>query len=264
VSAGYRFTEREAEICWRLLNSLQRRGTDAWGYFDGSRVHKEPGPFYMSPKYDTLVDELLEAETNIFLCHTRLATKGDPQENKNNHPFTLGDFVFAHNGVLYQTDPFDNPWSIETDSFWMLYWIWYEYGRLGDVAEAIRVGVSHVSGTYACWLHKRAEARTYLYRIMNPLVETHTWRGRGMVVFGSDRLSIMDALAVPGLVRRLRFLAPDVKILKQGTIYTVKDGVLEEDGVFEPRRMMRQDLIDFEARYGHLRRYHLPLGGSRP
>ncbi|GAJ08789.1 unnamed protein product, partial [marine sediment metagenome] len=140
VSTSYPFTEKEAIICKRLLESLQRRGRDAWGYFDGYQVHKEPGVFDESVKYETLVDDLLGTGTNVFMCHTRYATQGDPEVNKNNHPFELGDFVFAHNGVLYYTNEFENEWTIETDSFWMLYWIQKEYERLGNVIEAIRAG----------------------------------------------------------------------------------------------------------------------------
>jgi len=259
VSTRRPFTEREAEMCWRLLDSLQRRGVDAWGYFDGRRIHKEPGPFYMSPKYETLVGDLLRAKTNIFLCHTRYATQGDPRENKNNHPFELDPFVFAHNGVLSYSDEFENVWEIETDSFWMLYWIWYEYKRLGNTIEAIREGVKHVSGTYACWLYNRREEATYLYRIKNPLMETHFWRGRDIIVFGSDWLSIVDALGVPGWMRRFGFLMPEVRVLKPRTIHILKDGVLEEDGRFTPRGILAQDLADFERRYAHLMRYHPTL-----
>jgi len=226
-------------------------------------LYKEPGPFYESLKCDTLVDELVEAKTNIFLCHTRLATRGDPKDNKNNHPFQLGDFIFAHNGVLYYTDPFENPTDIETDSFWLLYWIWWEYQRVGLVPEAITRGLSHVSGTYACWLHDRVGRETYLFRIKNPLMETHYWRGRDIVVFGSDWLSIVDAFGVPKLVRRFKFFVPEVKILKSRTIYILRDGELEVDGEFTPNRVAPRDLWDFYMRQGHLLRYHLPVLSGR-
>jgi len=263
VSTGYPFTEKEATICRRLLDSLQRRGRDAWGYFDGFTVHKEPGAFDESVKYETLVDDLLRTGTNIFLCHTRYATQGDPEENKNNHPFELGDFVFAHNGVLYYSDPFDNVWDIETDSFWMLYWIWHEYLGLGDVVEAIRAGVSHVSGMYACWLHKRMEETTYLFRIKNPIMETHFWRRKDLVVFGSDWMSIVDSFAVSGFARRFKFFIPDVRPLKPRTIYKLRHGILEEDGTFEPRSPRPIDRMDFERRQGHLHRYHIPIVSGR-
>lgn len=263
ISTSYPFTEKEATICWRLLGSLQRRGRDAWGYFDGLTTYKEPGAFDESVKYETLIDDLVRARTNIFLCHTRHATQGDPEINKNNHPFELGDFVFAHNGVLYFTDPFENKWTIETDSFWLLYWIQKEYERLGDVIEAIRAGVSHVSGVYACWLYKRAEETTYLFRIKNPIMETQYWRREDMMVFGSDWLSLVDAFAVPSLARRFKFFIPNIKPLRPRTIYKLRRGMLEKNGTFEPRRPRFTDLADFNWRQGHLLRYHMPVVSGR-
>lgn len=259
VSTNYTFREKEAEICFRILDSLQRRGTDAWGYFDGTQVYKEPGAFEESAKYDTLMDDLLGAETNVFLCHTRRATTGSPEYNPNNHPFTLSGFVFAHNGVLYYTDEFENVWGVETDSFWMLYWIWKEYQRLGDVREAIKAGVEHVAGTYACWLWKQTERRIYLYRTKNRVMETSFWRGKNITVFGSDWLSIVNGFGIGGLARRFRFMVPDIEVIKPRTIYMIKDGMLTKDGRFRPTHLPLIQLQDFERRYGDLLRYHAPL-----
>lgn len=259
VSTSYPFRVDEAKICFRILDSLQRRGKDAWGYFDGRQVYKEPGAFQDSAKYGTLIDDLVNTGTNIFLCHTRRATQGDPNENKNNHPFTLDDFVFAHNGVLYYTDEFENVWDVETDSFWMLYWIWKEYQELGNIPDAIRSGVRHVSGNYACWLWKGSEQQTYLYRMENRIMETSFWLGKNILVFGSDWLSIADAFGIGGLARRFKFMLPDIDLILPHTIYFIKNGVLTKDGYFQPRRLAPIDLWDFEKRQGDLARYHLPV-----
>lgn len=259
VSANYVFGESEAEICFRLLDSLQRRGTDAWGYFDGYTMYKEPGAFEDSWKYNTLKDDIVNVRTQTFLCHTRRATTGDPSYNPNNHPFTLGDFVFAHNGVLYYTDEFENVWNIETDSFWMLYWIWKEYQKSKVVTEAIKEGVEHVAGTYACWLWKGSEKQAYLYRTKNRVMETSFWRRKGILVFGSDWLSIVDAFGIGGLARRFKFMMPDIKLIKPRTIYMIKDGLITKDGHFKPMRLPLIYFQDFERRYGDLLRYHIPV-----
>jgi glucosamine 6-phosphate synthetase-like amidotransferase/phosphosugar isomerase protein len=258
VSASYPFTRREAEMCWRLLASLQRRGWDAWGYFDGRKVYKEPGAFGESPKAEGLVDEILASGTNLFLCHTRYATKGDPAENKNNHPFELGGFVFAHNGIIYYSDDFENKWGIETDSFALLYWIWAEYGGLKDEVEAVRAGIRHVSGVYACWLWSPHDGAAYLWRLENPIMGTCYWGGKRLTVFGSDWLSVAEAFGTGRLMRVFKFMAPEVKGFIPKRIYRLKDGVLMKVGDFEPRRLSYGDLRDFEARYGRFMRYHLP------
>jgi len=259
VSTRRPFQREEAVIAHRLLESLTRRGTDAWGYFDGERVHKEPGSFTDSAKYATLVDDLTRARTNLFLCHTRLATKGDPSVNKNNHPFSLDTLTLAHNGILYRTDPFENKWTIETDSFWMLYWIDQEYKRWHAMPQAIDEGVDHVSGSYAIWTHNRDDRTTYLFRMYHRLVETYFAQDRDIVVFGSDWLSLLDALKVGGVRRHFKILQPSIHPLPPGVIWTIKDGEIERDGKFRPQKMTLTDEADFDRRYGHLYRYHVPF-----
>ena len=237
----YPFDEEEAEICRNLLVSLVRRGEDAWGFFDGRYVYKEPGSFVESKYYDKLPDMLIGKR--IFLCHTRLATRGTPKKNRNNHPFVLRPFVFAHNGTLFYTDAFKNEWRIETDSFWLLYWIWKEYQTSLNPAEAIKRGVRHVRGGYACWLYNFDDGATYLFRnhynpAMTVYYEREQEKGRG-VLFGSDARSLFDALGVT----KIR-----IKALESGLIYKIVKGEISVMDWFKypPMRwweMRRYDLI---------------------
>lgn len=259
VSTRKPFGREEAIICHRLLESLTRRGEDAWGYFDGEIVHKEPGSFLDSPKYLTLPDDLVASGTNTFLCHTRFATKGDPEENQNNHPFELDSLTLAHNGMLYRTDEFENVWGIDTDSFWMLYWLNEEYKRLGNMPEAIDKGVDHVTGSYAIWTYCMDDQAAYLFRMANRLVESYFTSERDIVVFGSDWLSLLDALDIGPIRRRFKLLLNRVQPVPPGLIYIVKNGTMEKDGKFKPRRMSPRERANFELRYGHLYRYHTPF-----
>jgi len=255
LSTAGPFTRRQAEMCIRLLASLTRRGTDAWGYFDGTTVYKEPGDFKESEKYETLADELYAAGTDIFLCHTRRATRGDPRVNKNNHPFRLDPFILAHNGVLFATEDFENKWGIETDSFWMLYWIWEEYQRLGDVPEAIDEGVDHVMGVYACWLHDMDSRTTYLFRMENPIVETVAHVETGMAMFGSDVQSLLDGLGWRGLPWRKK---PRFARLRPAMIYRMEAGEIRRVKFFTPGLLSPLQLARFTELQGDLARYCTP------
>jgi len=251
VITNFPFTEKEAEMCVRLFASLTRRGTHAFGYFDGKKVYKSPGNFKRSEKYYTLADELVEEKTNIFLCHTRYATRGDPRDNKNNHPFELGPFVFAHNGVLFYSEPFPNEWSIETDSFWLLYWINEEYKIYGDTVKAIQEGVKHVEGTYACWLYNKEEEATYIFRTAERPLETYVSSEEGVIVFGSDWISIRDAYGLKV------FLPPrGTKMIKPHTIYRITRYGMSEVGKFVPLPVSWDNLVYFESLYRHLYKYH--------
>lgn len=242
-------------MCVNLLESLTRRGTDAWGYYDGEQVYKEPGDFRESNKINTLARELHQTGTNIFLCHTRRSTQGNPEVNKNNHPFTLDPFVFAHNGVLFRTEDFENKWTIQTDSFWMLYWIRREYQRHHDVPTAIDEGVDHVEGSYACWLYHKPTETCYLYRIQNPITETSFYKKRNLVVFGSDRISLADALGISPLRRKLGW-TPEFRMIPPATIYLVKDGEIWRDGRFTPGLFSRRQYDRFMQLQGDLIKYH--------
>lgn len=257
VSTAKPFTEEEADICHRLLTSLTRRGEDAWGYFDGTRVYKEPGSFLDSDKFYTLQDDLLEAKTNLFLCHTRLATKGDPAKNKNNHPFELDPLVFAHNGMLFYSDPYENIWTIETDSFDMLYWIHEQYERLKDTIEAIDQGLDHVVSAYACWLFNYVEEVTYLFRMAHKFCSTVYLQEKKMAIFGSDHRSIMDALELKGwlkpLQRRIQVTFPDI-------IYEFKNGRIRGIALYTPVYLPWAYAREFERVYGPVvGKYHMPL-----
>jgi len=245
------FTDYHAMLCVRLLGSLERRGKDAWGYFDGEKVHKEPGDFRESGKASEIYEELQEGKTNKFACHTRHATRGDPMENQNNHPFELGPFVFAHNGVLLYTDPFDNPTPIETDSFWMLYWIDEEYKTYGDTVKAIQEGVGHVLGWYACWLYNKEEEVMYLFRVDHPFLETLAFKSAKFVMFGSDLQSIADAFGTT-LLQAHRL----ARVTRPYVIYRIKEGTISKVGSFTPLPVKRGDLIYFESMFWHVRKYH--------
>jgi len=251
VITSFPFTKREAEMCVRLFASLTRRGKDAFGYFDGKKIFKRPGSFTESEKFYTLDDELVEEKTNIFLCHTRYATRGNPQDNKNNHPFALGPFVFAHNGVLFYSESFPNRWDIETDSFWLLYWINEEYKTYNDTVKAIQEGVKHIRGVYACWLYNKDEDATYIFRTPEKLLQTFIMLERKTIVFGSDWISIRDALGLKTFRP-----PPGTKLTKPFVIYKITKRGIKGVGRFSPLSISWDDFIYFESLYKHLYKYH--------
>jgi len=99
---GDNLTEEDAKRVKKLTVYLQRRGTDATGWFDGQNVIKMPLPAY---EFISIIESITSIEEfvkdkEMILIHTRAYTRGSPLENKNNHPFELKDIVFAHNGII--------------------------------------------------------------------------------------------------------------------------------------------------------------------
>lgn len=110
-----------------LLCSLQHRGTDASGIalMKGTeiKVHKadwQAWTYITTKGFTEFLAENLSEETDTVLLHTRAATCGNPRENKNNHPLTLGGAAIVHNGMIHNhTEIFKQlkvERSAETDS----------------------------------------------------------------------------------------------------------------------------------------------------
>jgi len=88
-----------------LSLSIEHRGRDATGIYCNSvnKIYKAP----LRPKtffeYSEQFTEFIDAIENsdAVICHNRLSTSGSPEINRNNQPFQLCDYVFAHNGVYW-------------------------------------------------------------------------------------------------------------------------------------------------------------------
>lgn len=111
---------------------------------------------------------------NTLIGHCRLHTKGDPKENKNNHPFELGDLILFHQGNLFNDDElikkYDLDKSIQTDSYVLLQMI-NRYKVLGmSTLEAISYMYKETRGNWACALVDKTEPdNIYLFSHNNPI-----------------------------------------------------------------------------------------------
>lgn len=290
LSSATAFGDRQAQMVERMLRSLHRRGTHAFGYqynWNGNyEMHKEPGPYYRSSIARHLPTILKEDAPTDVGMHTRYATEGDPDQNQNNHPFDFGSFVMAHNGVIYRRDKFDNPTDIETDSFWALYWIQQEYEDLGEnpdrTAEAIERGIEHVTGAYAIWLYNKDNGKTYLFRNALKPCKTGIVEGEDWVLFASDKDAIDDTLGADkkfGVDKR-RIQADfdwfdeevggsrglnikNIKTLPPHTIYALNEGKVYREKIMKPKPVSPKIRMQFRQDYSHLYKneFNSPIPG---
>jgi predicted glutamine amidotransferase len=87
------------------FTALSCAHSDGWGMaaLDGAErlVAKSPQQASEDPEYHRLAKERLG---DTGLVHLRWATPGLPVEDRNTHPFTYGEFTFAHNGAIHPQD----------------------------------------------------------------------------------------------------------------------------------------------------------------
>jgi predicted glutamine amidotransferase len=87
------------------FTALSIAHSDGWGMaaLDGAERHvaKSPGQASDDPEYYRLAKERLG---DTGLVHLRWATPGLPVEDRNTHPFTFGEYAFAHNGAIHPQD----------------------------------------------------------------------------------------------------------------------------------------------------------------
>ena len=99
VEPNARLSRGEKKAMPRLWAALTQRGTDACGfsYEDGGTAYtlKTPGSAKVKSH---LMQRNLKRGIRWMMMHTRAATTGKPEDNRNNHPLRHGNILGIHNG----------------------------------------------------------------------------------------------------------------------------------------------------------------------
>jgi len=152
---GYIGKRKVVPILIEGLKRLEYRGYDSAGVVymqDGALVrHRCEG------KLTNLEEVMEEVETDsrMGLGHTRWATHGPPSEaNAHPHLDCTGELVVVHNGIIENYSSLRDElqakghvFGSETDTEVMAHLIEESLG--GDLAEAVRIAVTKVEGSYA-------------------------------------------------------------------------------------------------------------------
>lgn len=268
ITSANPFSFEKGLMAVRLIESLHRRGEDAFGYFyktedGGITIHKEPGTIWQSPKLHSLAETLQDERAVEFWCHTRLATQGNSSKNVNNHPFEFKNFIMAHNGVFYRTDEFDNPTNIETDSFWALYWLAQEYSEhKPDMCETTDDGMEHVMGAFAIWLYNKEDETTYLFRMNAKPTKVAVAQEKDALILSSDMQGLNDAFGEErrDIFFRLKNMGK-VGSVRPFMVYALKEGNYEKLCPFTPVYMPVNFRRTFREQYAKVYQYNTSIPG---
>lgn len=112
-----------------LLVGIQPRGTDATGFlsvgFD-NQVQLDKAPIKASDFIKKR--KSIKAEPQTILAHTRYATQGGPEDNRNNHPVNYATTFLVHNGwitndyELYEKYDMERHADVDTEAIAALLW----------------------------------------------------------------------------------------------------------------------------------------------
>ncbi len=106
-----------------LITSSTSRGKDAAGVslWDGKEIHilKAPVPgtkLVNIPDWFRFKNNLPHNQPFSFIGHTRLATNGNPDDNRNNQPLAGKYCVGVHNGIIVNSNKILTSFKLETET----------------------------------------------------------------------------------------------------------------------------------------------------
>ena len=160
-----------------LAGDLEKRGQDACGfillnkYGDVIRMFKLPAAITeVFIELEEFLRPIIE-KASAILIHTRAATFGSPRNNKNNHPFRIDNYYFAHNGYCVRTPAaiWKNK-EIQTDSFNGIFEpLVTELKKRKKFAEVIDNIYRKYSACGSFWLYNSETKQLILYCHTMPL-----------------------------------------------------------------------------------------------
>jgi len=197
-----------------LLTAIEDRGYMASGY---GWQHKDSQGYHSSATPGSaLTLKFMPRQAKTVILHTRLATHGSVNDNRNNHPVTSPDdnIALVHNGVIYNHEAVRK----------------HVTGKLPDVDTSVIPAVIEQHGVEKldvldgdaaiAWLDKRQQGTLHLARYQHsPLVICQL--EDGSFVFASTEALLWRALVQLDLPPTFMH-SPD-----ELTYYTIKNGVIQ-------------------------------------
>lgn len=232
-----------------LLMEMEKRGSQSWGAY--LEKHKElphlncglvdetiPGEIFKMPgKFTDFINEkdgvIYLDGTHTILLHTRQATSGSSEENRNNHPFNTENFVLAHNGIISNHAELKTKFNIQTDiecdSYMIVYLIQHFYDEGKTVKDAIIAATQEIDGGYACWLYHKDKKDLYLFRNSKNPIEYYIDEERGIFIFASEDGYIVNTYGDDKLT------TTDIKTLPYNVVYKLQSNELVKLADFESK-----------------------------
>lgn len=181
------------DLITELAISTEVRGRHATGYacrIDGQHVSNKKavsaGKFVNTDFWTRFIDRMPES----LIGHTRYATQGDPNDNRNNHPFQSRRYYLVHNGIIapHEYKAYTGLCDSDCDSEAIL--------RLLQVGNGVESGVARVfdslpDSDFACLVMDKKTNKIHFFR--TPDRPLRIWRSDSLILIGSTEEILENA-----------------------------------------------------------------------
>lgn len=174
-------------------------------------MYKEPSPaqkFLNGEGYKEFI-KMFTSWTVSLVGHTRQATQGAPEDNRNNHPFKCGTVLGVHNGIIHNWREVRNKFNLnlkgscDSEVIFSLIDLFMREDQM-PVTKAITEMSKHVKGSMACAVANTSRTKELiLFRRSAPI-----------------SLSLLDSVSSPTLLfaSEQRFIENSVGEEKNSTL----------------------------------------------
>lgn len=152
------------------------RNDDAFGAFVTGKSVKDCGIFNHQK-----LDSIRSPGQKFIVGHNRFSTApvsggvfAEDNDNKQNHPFELGDFIMVHNGVISNAKNLFKRYNlrtkIRTDSYIIIYLVnhFFNIFTEGTREERLKKAISKTSkkirGSYSVVIHDKKTDKSYYFK----------------------------------------------------------------------------------------------------
>lgn len=171
--------------------------------------------------------ELLTIKPHTIIGHTRQATNGKPEKNKNNHPFQLKHLYLVHNGIITNADKLQDKYKFDLQSYCDSEILLHIIASHKNIIEGIRAIYKEVYGSFSVALLNTKNQAVYIFRnSSNPL---HiAWSEKYKIFLFASTRFIIDLACDKTWYRNC---IEDIFETKEHTSYSILKAHFTKDGV---------------------------------
>lgn len=179
--------KKDFNSIFKMMYNASRVNKDGFGLFDDNGiVFKNENAFDFKFSKDIL--GVFNKECKFLVGHNRLKTHGSVSKG-NSHPFNIGNFIFAHNGIVENFEDLVSKYkfsNVEVDSVLIGLILNEKHKVFGDVVKSIVETTKELMGSYSCFVFDTKSKRLFYFK--NEKTNFEFWlvkKNENYYIFGS-------------------------------------------------------------------------------